>query len=75
MHGLPEEVPVRLSGRQLGSPLRSESGELRVMVWRPTYADFVADSFDQMRQNAEGNVAMLRRFLESLDVLCYVTHQ
>jgi len=33
------EILVRLSGRQLGSPLRSESGELRVIVWRPTYAD------------------------------------
>ncbi len=67
------EILVRLSGRQLGSPLRSESGELRVMVWRPTYADFVADTFDQIRQNAEGNVAMLRRLLESLETLSDVT--
>ena len=66
-------VLVRLAGRQLASPLRSESGELRVIGCRPTYADLVADTFDQIRQNADGNVAMLRRLLESLETLSAVT--
>ena len=33
----------------------------------------MADTFDQIRQNAEGNVAMLRRLLESLETLSDVT--
>ena len=52
---------------------RSASGEVRVIDCRSTYADFVADTFDQIRQNADGNVAMLRRLLESLETLSAVT--
>ena len=66
-------VLARVAGRQLASPLRDESGELRVTGCRPTYADLVADTFDQIRQNAEGNVAMLRRLLASLETLGAVT--
>ena len=66
-------VLVRLKDRQLEPPSRSESGEVRVLCCRATYADFVADTFDQIRQNAEGNVAMLQRLLESLATLGDVT--
>ena len=59
----------RLTARQLGTPLRVEDGQLRVVACRPTYADFVATALDQIRQNADGNVVMLERLLQSLETL------
>jgi len=66
-------ILARLAHRHLDRPDRSESAELRVIVRRPTYADFVAESFDQIRQNAEGNVAVIRRLVHSLEILSRIT--
>jgi uncharacterized membrane protein len=49
-------ILARLAHRQLETPGRCEAGEVQVIVRRPTYADFVAEAFDQIRQNADGNV-------------------
>lgn len=66
-------IVARLAHRPLKKPERGENGEVQVIVRRPIYADFVAESFDQIRQNAGGNVAVLRRLLHSLETLGRIT--
>ncbi len=66
-------ILARLAHRQLEAPGRGEAGELQVIVRRPTYADFVAEAFDQIRQNADGNVAVMGRLIHSLETLSRTT--
>ena len=66
-------ILARLAHRQLETPGRGEAGELQVIVRRPTYADFVAEAFDQIRQNADGNVEVMRRLIHSLETLSRIT--
>lgn len=66
-------ILARLAHRQLDTPCLGEDGELRVIAEGPTYADFVAEAFDQIRQNAEGNVAVLMRLLQALETLSHIT--
>jgi uncharacterized membrane protein len=66
-------ILARLAHRQLETPGRGEAGEVHVIVRRPTYADFVAEAFDQIRQNADGNVAVMRRLVQSLETLSRIT--
>ncbi|MFN2445135.1 MAG: DUF2254 domain-containing protein [Vicinamibacterales bacterium] len=62
-------ILVRLAGRRLEARLPGEARGARVITRQQTYADFVGGTFDQIRQNAEGNVAMLRHLLECLKTL------
>jgi uncharacterized membrane protein len=54
-------ILVRLAPRPIDSPVRFEHGRLRVIRPAPTFASLLADGFDQIRQNAQGNVAVLAR--------------
>lgn len=60
---------VRLVRRQIERPYRSEGGELRVIARGPTFAGLLAESFDQIRQNSGGNVAILDRLIWALGML------
>jgi uncharacterized membrane protein len=62
-------ILVRLSDRRIESCYRSQDGELRLLTCGPTYADLVSAAFDQIRQNAGGNVAVLEGLLGSLELL------
>ena len=62
-------ILVRLAGRRIESRYRSADGEVRLLTRGPTYADFIGESFDQIRQNAAGNVAVLEGLLGSLERL------
>lgn len=62
-------ILARLSDRRIESCFRSEDGELRLLTRGPTYADLVGEAFDQIRQNAAGNVAILESLLNSLQLL------
>lgn len=46
-----------------------EGGQLLVVARGPTFGGLLGEAFDQIRQNAEGNVAVLTRLLEVLDVV------
>ncbi|MEX1113348.1 MAG: DUF2254 domain-containing protein [Patescibacteria group bacterium] len=59
-------ILARLVTRRIESPSRSEGGQLRVINRGPTFPGLLADAFDQIRQNAEGNVAVLERLLQVL---------
>jgi len=63
-------VLVRLADRRIPSPYRfDDDGELRVLARVPSFHSLVGDSFDQIRQNASANVAVLTRLLEVLELL------
>lgn len=57
---------VRMSGRRLPPQVISSKETARVLTNAPRMGDFIALGFDQIRQNASGNVAVLKRLLEVL---------
>ena len=66
-------VLARLASRRVATPYRYEGGELRVVAKGPTFSALVADAFDQIRQNAEGNPAVLVRMLGGIESVAAFT--
>ena len=62
-------ILARLAVRSISSPRRLDRGELRVIARGPSFESLLAEAFDQIRQNAEGNVAVLTRQLQSLELI------
>lgn len=62
-------ILVRLADRQIETRYRTKDGELRLLTRGPTFTDLVGEAYDQIRQNAGGNVAVLSRLLWSLETL------
>lgn len=62
-------ILVRLTDRRIESRFRSKDGHLRLITQRPTYASFVGESYNQIRENAAGNVAVLESLLGSVELL------
>ncbi len=62
-------ILARLAQRSIESPYRSDGGQVRVVTRGPTFPGLLGEAFDQIRQNAEGNVAVLVRLLQVLDML------
>lgn len=48
-------------------------GELRVLVRGPRYESLLSEAFDQIRQNAAGNVAIMSRMLYALQTIASLT--
>lgn len=55
-----------LAGREMPSELRYRDGRLRVIAESLTFEGVVDSAYNQIRQNAEGNVSVLARTLESM---------
>ncbi|MFO7649736.1 MAG: DUF2254 domain-containing protein [bacterium] len=66
-------ILARLASRIIPSSHRYEEGELRVITIGPTFASLVAESFDQIRGSATGNVAVMLRMLGALQTIASVT--
>jgi uncharacterized membrane protein len=66
-------ILARLASRPLPSLRRYEEGELRVITIGPTFASLVAESFDQIRGSANGNIAVVLRMLGSLQTIGSLT--
>jgi len=62
-------ILLRLCARSIESPCRFDEGHLRVITRGATFAGLVELAFDQVRQNAGGNVAVLSRLAEALHTL------
>jgi uncharacterized membrane protein len=62
-------ILARLAVRGIPTPYRLDEGELRVIARGPSFESLLAEAFDQIRQNAEGNVAVLLALLEALGVV------
>ena len=59
----------RLASRNVPSSHRYEEGQLRVITVGPTFASLVAESFDQIRGSAEGNLVVLLRMLRAVETI------
>lgn len=62
-------ILVRLASRKFPASHRFDAGELRVIARGPSFESLLAEAFDQIRQNAEGNVAVLTRLLQTLEII------
>lgn len=59
----------RLVSRPIPSSRRYEEGTLRLIAIAPTFASLLAASFSQIRDSAQGNVAILGRMLAALQTI------
>ena len=66
-------ILAHLIGRRLPPSRLSQDGELRVITIVPTFESLLADSFDQIRRNAAGNVAIMACILSALDNVASLT--
>ncbi len=62
-------ILVPLTDRRIESHLRAKNGDLRLLTAGPSYASLLDEAFDQIRQNAAGNGAVLKSMLKSLQLL------
>jgi uncharacterized membrane protein len=66
-------ILARIAPREIPSSYRYEEGELRVIAKGPRFESLLADSFDQIRSNAEGDVAIMLRMLGALQTIAGLT--
>jgi uncharacterized membrane protein len=66
-------ILVRLADRHVAKPCVIEEGKLRLLFRGPTYSALAGTAFNQIRLNAEGNMAILERLFGSLEVLAGLT--
>ena len=66
-------ILARLASRNIPSSRRYDKGELRVLTIGPIFAGLVADSFEQIRGSATGNVVILLRMLGALHTIGSLT--
>ena len=66
-------ILARLAPREIPASHRYENGELRVITIGPTFAGLVAESFEQIRGSAGGNVAIMLRLLGGLQTVASLT--
>lgn len=66
-------ILVRLASRPIATVSRLDQGELRVIARGPSFASLLAEAFDQIRQNAGSNVAVLTRLLQALQIIASQT--
>ncbi len=66
-------ILARIAPRQIPSSRRYEEGELRVIAKGPSFESLLAESFDQIRRNAKGDVAIMSRMLGAFQTLASLT--
>ena len=66
-------ILARLASRENPSSHRYQAGELRIIAIGPTFANLVAESFDQIRGSANGNVGIMLRMLGALQTIGSLT--
>lgn len=62
-------ILTQLAPRGTASPHRLDQGQLRVIARGPSFESLLAEAFDQIRQDAQGNVAILTRQLQALETI------
>lgn len=66
-------ILARLASREVPSSHRYEDGELRVIAIDQNFSSLVADSFDEIRSSAEGNVAIMLQMLRAAQTIANLT--
>ena len=64
---------ARLACRQLPTSQRYEGETLRVIAIVPTFEGLLAEAFDQVRDSAAGNFAIMGRMLGGIDTIASLT--
>jgi len=64
---------AQLAQRDLGSPIRAEAGQVRVLAQRPDFASYLRTAFDQVRTNAAADTAVYLRLLAALRIVASST--
>jgi uncharacterized membrane protein len=62
-------ILANLSHRKIPSNYRYSEKKLRVIAKAPNFEKFLHESYDQIRSNAKGNVAVIKDLLFSIEVL------
>ncbi|MGP1345345.1 MAG: DUF2254 domain-containing protein [Phycisphaerales bacterium] len=63
-------IVARLGGRRIGGADRSDDdGEARVIMPAVTFAGLLGEAFDQIRQNAGGNVGVMMALIRAIEVV------
>lgn len=62
-------ILARLVIRGIPPAHRLDQGELRVIARGPTFEGLLNEAFDQLRHNADGNIAVLTRQLQALETI------
>jgi uncharacterized membrane protein len=66
-------ILARLATRRIAVSHRLDQGKLGVIARGPSFESLVAEAFDQIRQNAAGNVAIMSRMLGALQTIASLT--
>jgi uncharacterized membrane protein len=66
-------ILARVTPRQIPSSYRFEDGELRAITKGPSFESLLTESFDQIRRSANGDVVILSRILDALQIVASVT--
>jgi len=66
-------ILARIAPRQIPLSRRYEEGELRVIAKGPSFESLLAESFDQIRSSAKGNVGIMLRMLGALQTIASLT--
>jgi len=66
-------ILARLAPRQIPSSHRYEEGELRVIAKEAGFESLLAEAFDQIRSNANGDLAIMLRMLRALQIIIGLT--
>lgn len=66
-------ILAQLACRQFPPSHRYDGEALRVIAIVPTYEGLLAESFDQIRRSAEGNVSIMARMLGAIDTIASLT--
>ncbi len=67
-------ILVQLANRDIPDSHRTQDGKLRVIARGASFESLVAEAFNQIRQNASGNVAVLTRQAELLGTINAATN-
>ena len=59
----------RLAPRRITNSYRVDQGGLRVIARGPSFDSLLKDAFDQIRQNAKGNIAIMTQMLRALQTI------
>ncbi len=66
-------ILARVAPLQIPSSHRFEDGELRVIAKGPSFESLLAESFDQIRRSAKGDMVIMSRMLDALQLLASLT--
>ena len=66
-------ILAQLAVRQFPPSHRYDGGALRVISIVPTFDGLLAESFDQIRRSAEGNVSIMARMLSAIETIASLT--